>query len=58
MGYDADLAEYDRDGIRAPGKLIADAHTSRWVEKEHIRLAQKARQSQKAARRDREAVDR
>lgn len=43
MAADADLADFDREGIRAPHEVISRVHTARWVEKEHIRLAVKAR---------------
>ena len=43
MGAQETLAEYDSAGIQAPCNVIADAHTARWVEREYIRLAQKAR---------------
>lgn len=43
------LNEYDHAGVKAPQEIIANAHTMRWVEREYIREAQKARRSQDSA---------
>lgn len=43
MGACADLASFDALGVRAPQQVIADAHTSRWVEKEYQRKARQTR---------------
>ena len=45
-----ELAAWDNDPnvkrglVRIPADIIANAHTTKWVEKEAIRAAQKARQ--------------
>ena len=41
------LAEYDAAKVKAPYDVIADSHTSKWVEKDLIRVAQNARQREK-----------
>jgi hypothetical protein len=46
MGADAALREFDIAGTQAPQKVIGDASTWRWVEREHIRVAQKMRASE------------
>ncbi len=49
MAAQDDLNEFDRLKIRAPQTVIANAHTAKWVEKEHIRIAQAAHAKERAA---------
>lgn len=49
MAAEDELRGFDQLGIKAPQEVIANAHTSRWVEKEHIRMARKAHAEQNAA---------
>lgn len=48
MAANETLRAYDAAGIQAPADVIADTHTARWVEREMIRTAQKARAAEKA----------